>query len=665
MLLQALVSGFADTALRHLTGGASQRRTVRASDGAGSAADELWARLTSWTAERSPVGCAHSRAVAQRLRAEAERGGTEGATSAAGGAGGAGGEAPAQQDVPGPDEGVGATGLLRGHAYGLEAVREIAGRRLLRLRNPWGRGEWVGAWADGAEEWTDELLVSLGYQFGDDGTFWMELPDFCAEFNVVYLARLFERRGWDTRTLRGEWRGVSAAGCPGRAAGWRSNPAVSLTLAEDMELFCVLSLGGELPPAVLTSTAIPSPVFTSATGRSAPQEIALHPGRAALALVPSSTHANPTSRPAIGFAVAPASVLLRPSRGASLRGVDARLSGLPLRPEAQVSSGEEVRLRAGVYFLVPFTLEPGVQASWRLELCCSNGGALTVGRWVSVDAMAAAVGGGAAAADSEASFNGGCAPAVGMPSTVASPAEARAEEEEGEEDLWWGMETEMDSEEAFGRRASAGGDGSAFLGSREERRLARAAAALSEAYLTQQCDEMRPAWDMSVFRALATGGSPHAIASSDDILSRLALRRQQSHRVALRASTAGTPLLPRAVPSVSVRELPDEILKGAAEAVRRAKAELAQKRSPGGEGPRRRGAMPLPWDSAQPPHRTARTSAVRSADGSRRRHTSVAPHTPQAVWPGTYPLAGRGDGAGGRSAGSRRLPLPVPHWGAL
>ncbi|EOD19233.1 hypothetical protein EMIHUDRAFT_369600 [Emiliania huxleyi CCMP1516] len=62
-----------------------------------------------------------------------------------------------------------ACGLLRGHAYGLEEAREVAGRRLLRLRNPWGRGEWTGAWADGSGEWTEELLAALQYEFADDG----------------------------------------------------------------------------------------------------------------------------------------------------------------------------------------------------------------------------------------------------------------------------------------------------------------------------------------------------------------------------------------------------------------------------------------------------------------------------------------------------------------
>ncbi|KAL1526665.1 hypothetical protein AB1Y20_015369 [Prymnesium parvum] len=83
-------------------------------------------------------------------------------------------------------------GLLRGHAYGLEQLKEVAGRRLLRLRNPWGRGEWNGPWSDGAEEWTDELQALLDYDFDDDGTFWMELQDFLQQFNTLYLAHVDE-----------------------------------------------------------------------------------------------------------------------------------------------------------------------------------------------------------------------------------------------------------------------------------------------------------------------------------------------------------------------------------------------------------------------------------------------------------------------------------------
>jgi hypothetical protein len=37
-------------------------------------------------------------------------------------------------------------------------VMDIAENRvnLVKLRNPWGKFEWSGAWGDKSEEWTDE-----------------------------------------------------------------------------------------------------------------------------------------------------------------------------------------------------------------------------------------------------------------------------------------------------------------------------------------------------------------------------------------------------------------------------------------------------------------------------------------------------------------------------
>ena len=42
-----------------------------------------------------------------------------------------------------------ASGLIPGHAYTLLAAREVGGHKLVRLRNPWGKFEWDGAWGDG------------------------------------------------------------------------------------------------------------------------------------------------------------------------------------------------------------------------------------------------------------------------------------------------------------------------------------------------------------------------------------------------------------------------------------------------------------------------------------------------------------------------------------
>ena len=47
-------------------------------------------------------------------------------------------------------------GIVLHHAYSVMDAREIDGKRLLKVRNPWGESEWTGAWSDGSEEWTPE-----------------------------------------------------------------------------------------------------------------------------------------------------------------------------------------------------------------------------------------------------------------------------------------------------------------------------------------------------------------------------------------------------------------------------------------------------------------------------------------------------------------------------
>jgi hypothetical protein len=38
-------------------------------------------------------------------------------------------------------------GIVERHAYSIQKAVEIDGMRLLRLKNPWGKGEWKGAWS--------------------------------------------------------------------------------------------------------------------------------------------------------------------------------------------------------------------------------------------------------------------------------------------------------------------------------------------------------------------------------------------------------------------------------------------------------------------------------------------------------------------------------------
>nr|XP_028695851.1 calpain-12 isoform X3 [Macaca mulatta] len=95
-------------------------------------------------------------------------------------------------------------GLVKGHAYSVTGTHKVflgfTKVRLLRLRNPWGRVEWTGAWSDSCPRWDalptecrDALLVKK-----EDGEFWMELRDFLLHFDTVQICSLSPARGGRT-----------------------------------------------------------------------------------------------------------------------------------------------------------------------------------------------------------------------------------------------------------------------------------------------------------------------------------------------------------------------------------------------------------------------------------------------------------------------------------
>lgn len=83
-------------------------------------------------------------------------------------------------------------GIIELHSYSVQKAVEIDGKRLVRLKNPWGKGEWKGAWSDGSKEWTPEWLQKLGHRFGDDGDFWIEYRDLLRKYQSFERTRLFE-----------------------------------------------------------------------------------------------------------------------------------------------------------------------------------------------------------------------------------------------------------------------------------------------------------------------------------------------------------------------------------------------------------------------------------------------------------------------------------------
>jgi len=90
----------------------------------------------------------------------------------------------------------GVGGLHSGHAYSILQVRKVntgvmgiggTTYRLLQIRNPWGSGEWKGAWADNSEEWTKhpEVKRAVSFEDKDDGAFWMCWDDYIQNWGSI------------------------------------------------------------------------------------------------------------------------------------------------------------------------------------------------------------------------------------------------------------------------------------------------------------------------------------------------------------------------------------------------------------------------------------------------------------------------------------------------
>ncbi|KAG2378543.1 hypothetical protein C9374_008182 [Naegleria lovaniensis] len=76
------------------------------------------------------------------------------------------------------------TGLMAGHAYAVLQCFEVGKNRLIRLKNPWARGEWTGPWSDNSIEWSQNPKVAevVNPNFSEDGSFHICLEDFCKYF---------------------------------------------------------------------------------------------------------------------------------------------------------------------------------------------------------------------------------------------------------------------------------------------------------------------------------------------------------------------------------------------------------------------------------------------------------------------------------------------------
>lgn len=84
-------------------------------------------------------------------------------------------------------------GLVPTHAYAMLDIREVKGKRLFMLKNPWNHLRWKGRFSEkDLQNWTPELQQALSYdpksaQTYDNGVFWIDYESLLHFYDVIYI----------------------------------------------------------------------------------------------------------------------------------------------------------------------------------------------------------------------------------------------------------------------------------------------------------------------------------------------------------------------------------------------------------------------------------------------------------------------------------------------
>ncbi|XP_029448878.1 calpain-13-like isoform X2 [Rhinatrema bivittatum] len=87
-------------------------------------------------------------------------------------------------------------GLVKGHAYTVTGTEQVPYKNgwinLIRVWNPWGKGEWNGPWSDKSGEWkyVDSDLRRKINVLREDGEFWISCKDFLQQFAQINICNL-------------------------------------------------------------------------------------------------------------------------------------------------------------------------------------------------------------------------------------------------------------------------------------------------------------------------------------------------------------------------------------------------------------------------------------------------------------------------------------------
>ncbi|CAN9502543.1 unnamed protein product [Ophioblennius macclurei] len=131
-------------------------------------------------------------------------------------------------------------GLVQAHAYAVTGVKQLKSQgklvNLVRLWNPWGRGEWNGDWSDRSTLWQTVSPQDRDkcQAVADNGEFWMTIEDFCRFYSDLDICGLnpdfldwssSSSSGWKSSMQEGRWvAGTTAGGCMNHRGSFWTNP---------------------------------------------------------------------------------------------------------------------------------------------------------------------------------------------------------------------------------------------------------------------------------------------------------------------------------------------------------------------------------------------------------------------------------------------------------
>uniref|UniRef100_A0A671QVC6 Calpain-1 catalytic subunit-like n=1 Tax=Sinocyclocheilus anshuiensis TaxID=1608454 RepID=A0A671QVC6_9TELE len=154
-------------------------------------------------------------------------------------------------------------GIVQGHAYTVTGVFKVTCQgkpvRLVRVLNPWGMGEWNGAWSDKSSLWNkvSEKERTKCRSLANDGEFWMSMEDFTKnleEIDICCLSPDFldssSKCSWTTTCYNGSWEsGTTAGGCINNKDSFWTNPQFRVRI-EELDEECA---SGQCPENILVS----------------------------------------------------------------------------------------------------------------------------------------------------------------------------------------------------------------------------------------------------------------------------------------------------------------------------------------------------------------------------------------------------------------------------